>query len=181
MDNERYARLAGMMAEHDRGMPRRIQHFLKVHALARWIGTMEGLDGETMEILEAAALIHDIGIRNALEKYGSSAGPYQEAEGAAEAGDFLRKAGGFTGEQIERIVYLVGHHHTYTGVDGWDYRILLEADMLVNLYENGEKYAPVLAAEKDVFRTRAGREMLALMFGGQAGEKQKGEHGDAGE
>ncbi len=165
MDDRQYARLVTMMAEHDRGKPRRIQHFLKVHALARTIGIREGLDRETMYILETAALIHDIGIRAAEEKYGSTAGPYQEKEGALEAGPFLREAGGYTEEEISRLTYLVGRHHTYTGVDGMDLRILLEADMLVNLYENGAKYEAVLAAEGDLFETSAGKELLAQMYG----------------
>ncbi len=166
MDDRQYARLAGMMARHDRGMARRIQHFLKVHALSRIIGIREGLDEETMYILETAALIHDIGIRAAEEKYSSTAGPYQEREGAAEAGPFLAEAGGYTAEQIERIVYLVGHHHTYEGVDGMDRQILLEADMLVNLYENSAKYQAVLAAKKDFFKTEAGRELMEEMYEG---------------
>ena len=39
-------------------------------------------------------------------------------------------------EDIDRICYLVGHHHTYTNMDGMDYQILVEADFLVNLYED---------------------------------------------
>ena len=46
---------------------------------------------------------------------------------------------GFLEQQIKRISYLVGHHHTYTGIDGIDYQILVEADFLVNLYEDNCK------------------------------------------
>ncbi len=163
MEDAQYARLVSGMAAYDRGTPKRIQHFVKVHAFARTIGIREGLDAETMYILETAALIHDIGIRNALAKYGSSAGPNQEAEGALEAGPFLRGIGGYSEEEIARIVYLVGHHHTYTGIDGPDWRILVEADFLVNLYENNAKYGAILAAER-IFETAAGRELLEEMF-----------------
>lgn len=44
---------------------------------------------------------------------------------------------GFAENVIERVCYLIGHHHTYTGIDGRDYQILVEADFLVNLYEDG--------------------------------------------
>lgn len=33
--------------------------------------------------------------------------------------------------------YLVGHHHTYKDIDGLDYQILVEADFLVNYFEDG--------------------------------------------
>ena len=55
-------RLMAAMIRYDSGDAKRIQHFLKVHALARLIGTEEGLDSDEMVILETAALVHDIGI-----------------------------------------------------------------------------------------------------------------------
>ncbi|MBR3357942.1 MAG: HD domain-containing protein [Solobacterium sp.] len=164
MKDHQYTELVKAMTEWDKGSPKRIQHFLKVHAFAKTIGVQEGLDEETLYILETAALVHDIGIRPALEKYGSEAGPYQEAEGPAEAEKLLRRVGGYTEAQIERICRLVGHHHTYTGIDGMDYRILVEADFLVNLYESSVKYKGILAAEKNIFETETGRYFLHAMF-----------------
>ncbi len=153
------------MIAYDACCPKRIQHFLKVHAFARLIAETEGLDEETVFILEAAALVHDIGIRPALEKYDSSAGYLQEKEGPSEAKKLLEEAGGFSEEQIERIMYLVGHHHTYTGIDGLDYRILVEADFLVNLYESESRYRAILAAEDRVFETETGKWILHEQFG----------------
>jgi HD superfamily phosphodiesterase len=153
------------MIAYDAGCPKRIQHFLKVHSFARLIAETEGLDEETVFILEAAALVHDIGIRPALEKYDSSAGYLQEKEGPSEAKKLLEEAGGFSEEQIERIMYLVGHHHTYTGIDGLDYRILVEADFLVNLYESESRYRAILAAEDRVFETETGKWILHEQFG----------------
>ena len=92
MKDQQYTELVTAMTEWDKGSPKRIQHFLKVHAFAKTIGVREGLDEETLYILETAALVHDIGIRPALEKYGSEAGPYQEAEGPAEAEKLLRRS-----------------------------------------------------------------------------------------
>ena len=79
------------MMRFDAGDARRIQHFVKVHSFARQIGRREGLDARTLEILEVAALAHDIGIRVAEAKYGSCTGPQQETEGppaAAEASSY---------------------------------------------------------------------------------------------
>ena len=53
------------------GDPKRIQHFCKVHSYAKLIAEMEHVDADTLFILEAAALTHDIGIHLCEEKYGS--------------------------------------------------------------------------------------------------------------
>ena len=59
-----------------------------------------------------------------------------EKEGPAVARGMLMRLG-FAENVIERVCYLIGHHHTYTGIEGRDYQILVEADFLVNLYEDG--------------------------------------------
>ena len=64
------SQLLGAMISYYNGDPRRIQHFIKVHDLARTIGILEGLDSETLYILESAAAVHDIGIRMCELKYG---------------------------------------------------------------------------------------------------------------
>lgn len=56
------------------GDAKRIQHFVKVHAFAKLIGEMEHVEEETLRILEAAAYVHDIGIKVAESKYGSCNG-----------------------------------------------------------------------------------------------------------
>lgn len=167
MKDRQYAELVSRMTAYDRGSPKRIQHFLKVHAFSRTIGILEGLDEETLYILETAALVHDIGIRNSLEKYGNEAGPLQEKEGPPEAEKMLKEVGGYTDAQLERILYLIGHHHTYKDVQGIDYRILIEADFLVNLYESNVKYKAILAADQSIFQTVAGKKILHEMFSGE--------------
>ena len=73
--------LAAAAAHYDTGDPRRVQHFIKVYGYCRLLGLSEGLDTHTQNMLEAAALLHDIGIHEAERRHGSSAGPYQEQEG----------------------------------------------------------------------------------------------------
>ena len=65
---------------------------------------------------------------------------------------------------IDRVVYLVGHHHTYTDVDSADYRILLEADYLVNAEESG--YAPeaIRRVRETLFKTAAGTALLDSLY-----------------
>ena len=146
-----------------RGDPARIQHFVKVHSFAAYIGRQEGLSDALQAVLEAAALVHDIGIRPAEEKYGSCAGPLQEKEGPPLADKMLTEAG-YSREAIDRVCYLVSRPHTYTGVDGPDYRILLEADFLVNCFEDKMPREAAMAALRKVFRTETGKRMMKTMF-----------------
>lgn len=79
------------------------------------------------------------------------------------AGELLRRCG-YREELIERICYLVGHHHTYSNMDGLDYQILVEADFLVNLYEQKEDRQAILHAKENIFRTKSGTELLERLF-----------------
>lgn len=159
------ARLMDAMIAYDHGDVKRIQHFVKVHDFAAAIGRLEGLDEKTQFILESAAILHDIGIHISEQKYGSSNGKYQELEGPAEAEKLMREVGGYTENQMDRIKYLIGHHHTYHEIDGMDYQILIEADFLVNLYEDGESKETAEAVRSRIFRTKAGIRFLSQMFG----------------
>lgn len=151
------------MAEFYKGNPWRLQHFVKVHSFAKLIAEQEQLDEKLRYTLEAAALVHDIGIKPAEEKYGSSAGPLQEKEGPPVAEAMLKELG-FEQDVIERVSYLVGHHHTYTNIDGMDYQILVEADFLVNYYEDKMEKETIRKSIAKMFKTRTGTEIAETMF-----------------
>ena len=157
--------LALAMINYDNGDPKRIQHTKKVHAYASLIGVGEGLNEETQFILESAALVHDIGIRASEKKFGHQNGKLQEQEGPAVARELLMRLGGFTDQQIERICWLVGHHHTYHVCEDLDYQILIEADFLVNLYEDNESPNAIRAVGKNIFHTQSGTRMFETMYG----------------
>lgn len=151
------------MIHYYQGDPRRIQHFVKVHSFAKLIGQEEGLSDELQLILEATAFVHDIGIKAAEEKYGSCNGKLQEQEGSVLAKKMMEDLG-FQHAIIERVMYLVGHHHTYSNIDGIDYQILVEADFLVNLYEDGLDCKAVQVALEKIFKTKTGRRICQQMF-----------------
>lgn len=151
------------MIEYYSGDARRINHFLKVHSFAKLIGEMEGMPEGELQILEIAALVHDIGIKNSEERYGYNNGKTQEQEGPPEAEKLLR-ALKCDEALISRVSYLVGHHHTYTDIDGMDYQILVEADFIVNLYEDSAAEASVKAAYNKIFKTESGRKIFINIF-----------------
>ena len=162
--NRQHALLIDAMASYDRGSAGRIQHFVKVHDLAAVIGTLEGLDEQTQFILETAAIVHDIGCPLCREKYGNTNGKRQEEEGAPMAAAFLEDSG-MTAAQVERVSYLVGHHHTFAGIDGIDYQILIEADYIANATENGYSLNNVRNFAERMFKTAAGKRLLKSIFG----------------
>ncbi len=151
------------MTKYYAGDIKRINHFLKVYAYAKTIGEMEQLDEKTQEILEVTAVVHDIGIKVSEEKYGSSAGHYQQIEGPVVAKPMLYNLG-YDEAFIERVLYLIAHHHTYHDMDGLDYQILVEADFLVNLNEEEAQKATIENVLKNIFRTRSGIELLHHCF-----------------
>ncbi len=151
------------MTEYFSGDAKRIQHFIKVHSFAKLIGEAEAIDSDEQFVLEISTIVHDIGIKSAEEKYGSSDGKLQEKEGPAEAEKMLVNLG-FDNLQIDRVKYLVGHHHTYDNITGMDYQILVESDFLVNLYESGASIESIKSAYKNIFKTETGKKLCRLMF-----------------
>ncbi|MDD6275458.1 MAG: HD domain-containing protein [Clostridia bacterium] len=150
--------------EFNRGDSKRIQHFTKVYEYAHMIGKSEKLDSKTQKILDIAAILHDIGIRPCEQKYGKCDGKLQEKEGPAYAREILEKFDDVTDEEIDRVCFLIAHHHTYTDVDGLDYRILLEADFLVNAYEDNLSIESIYTFKNNVFRTETGSKLLDIMY-----------------
>ena len=140
-----------------------INHFLKVWAFARTIGEQEGLDEQTQRTLELAAVVHDIACPACREKYGNANGKYQELEGPAEAKKLLDGLE-WPADVTERVCYLVGHHHTYHDMDGMDYQILVEADFLVNLFEDKVSPDGCKNAYHKIFRTESGKRLYQTMY-----------------
>ena len=151
------------MLNFNSGEPELIQHFIKVHEFAKLIGNMENIPSDNMEILEVATIVHDIGIKVCMKKYGKCNGKLQEQEGPICAEKLLNRLE-FNKEVIERVGYLVAHHHTYSNINGIDYQILVEADFLVNLYENQSDKESIQNTYNKIFKTVSGRKLCSQMF-----------------
>ena len=141
-----------------------IDHLIRVWTYAKTIGELEGLDPETQFILEAAAITHDIACPLCREKYGNTGGRLQEKEGVPLTEEFL-SGSGMSEDEVERVKYLVGHHHTYKDIDEIDYQILVEADYIANATENGYDPKDVCLFMDRFFKTEAGRKLLKSIFG----------------
>jgi CRISPR/Cas system-associated endonuclease Cas3-HD len=120
---------------------RRIDHALKVLEAAEIIMNGEKVDAKVREVVTITALLHDVGIKAAEQKYNSSAGPYQEIEGPPVARKIMAQRGA-PQEIMERVAYIVGSHHTASKNDGLDFQIIWEADLMVNIEEDGLYKSP---------------------------------------
>ena len=141
-----------------------IDHLIRVWTYAKIIGELEGLDSDTQYILEVAAITHDIACPLCRKKYGNTNGKHQEEEGISLVADFLA-ATGMTQEQINRVQYLVGHHHTFTDISGLDYQILIEADYIANASENGFTLENLRNFMGKLMKTETGKRLLAAVMG----------------
>ena len=163
--DQKLAQLMAAVIKYDHGDVKRIQHLIKVHDLCLTIGLMENMPAEEPWTLEAAAMLPDIGIHAGDAKHGGKCtGKHQEEEGPAVAQEILDSVGGFSAQQAERIKYLIAHHHTYSDIQGLDYQILVEADFLVNLYEDGEPLSAVEKVQERIFKTASGLAVLKSMY-----------------
>ena len=136
---------------------KRINHALAVLNYARQIQTVEG--GNRL-IVEAAAILHDIGIHEAERKYSSSAGNYQEIEGPPIARKILSKSA-ISDTMIEHICKIIANHHSAKDIDTQEFRIIWDADWLVNIPEefaniDEDKLKHLITK---IFKTNTGRQI----------------------
>lgn len=111
---------------------KRINHAYRVLGHAEAILKTEAGD---KEVVEAAAVLHDIGIHAAEKIHGSAAGKYQEIEGPPIAENILRKIG-FPEHKLAEVLQIIAHHHRPGMINTVNFRIVYEADCLVNKEEN---------------------------------------------
>jgi len=141
---------------------RRINHALAVLNYAEKIQTAEG--GDSL-VVKASAVLHDIGIHEAERKYGSSAGKYQEIEGPPIARKIMSKYK-LDKATIEHICKIIANHHSAKDIDTTEFRIIWDADWLVNIPEE----FPEASQEKlrklidKIFKTNQGRQIAVELF-----------------
>lgn len=146
-------------------MPSEIDHAFQVLENAEIIMKGEGIKGREKYLISIIALIHDIGMINAMKKYGNTSGPYQEKEGPTAAKEIL-KGEELSEDEVERICYVIGHHHTINKVHGIDFQIQWEADMLEALkkIDYTEKTDTLKKVIEDNFKTKSGIELAKKLL-----------------
>jgi HD superfamily phosphohydrolase YqeK len=113
-------------------VPYGIDHTLKVMENARQIIRVEKTNWQSAVIVELAAVLHDIGAVEVQRKHGSMEGCFQEQEGPAIALEIMKKHD-YEQSIIDRVCFIIAHHHTLETIDGMDFQILWEADLIENM------------------------------------------------
>ena len=152
------------MSAYYAGQPHRINHFIKVYGFAKFIGEAEGIGADIQHIVELAALTHDIGIKPSEEKYGDCNGKHQELEGPPKAMALFNKVG-IDKKIAERVCFIIGKHHTYGENLGVDHQIIIEADFLVNAFEENMTCEQIANVKRTIFKTNTGKVLLKNLFG----------------
>lgn len=141
---------------------KRINHARRVLGYAEQVLEKENGD---REIVEAAAILHDIGIHAAERKHGSAAGKFQEIEGPPIAENILNKIA-FPGEKMREVLAIIAHHHTPGKIKTNNFKILYDADWLVNLadeHDVADKKRIERIIEK-VFLTASGKKLARRVY-----------------
>lgn len=141
---------------------RRIDHALRVTRFAEEI--LKSEKGARLVVI-AAALLHDIGIREAERKFGSSAGNLQEQEGPPVAREILTGLG-LAEAVIDEVCTIIASHHSPGEVDTDNFRVIWDADWLVNL---GDEYdltdsEKTLGIIDKIFLTVTGKDLAERIY-----------------
>ncbi len=121
--------LTRAMEVYFKGDAKRINH---AHRVAEYAEELLKPEGGDYLIVIGASVLHDIGIHQAHKKYGSTISKYQEEEGPPIARGILTKLG-VEQSQIEEICEIIAHHHSPGVITTKNFKILYDADWLVNL------------------------------------------------
>lgn len=131
-----------------------INHALRVAHYAEDILKIEG--GDPLVVL-ASAYLHNIGIKRAEQKYGDSFHEFHEREGAEIAREILMKLN-IQKAIIDEVCDIISHHHHPRQKETLNFRILYEADLIVNFeegaFKNKEVFNEIIDKE---FKTQTGK------------------------
>jgi HD superfamily phosphodiesterase len=111
---------------------RRIQHAVDVLHYAENI--MQKADEYDRDVVIAAALLHDVGIKPSETELGYNNGKTQEQYGPPVVRELLTRIG-FPPDKLQKVVDIVGNHHSPSRFDYSELAILKEADRIVNRQE----------------------------------------------
>jgi len=112
-------------------------------------------------IVIPAAILHDIGIKECERKYNSTNGQLQEKEGPPIARRIMERLG-IKEEIINEVCQIIACHHSPGELDTLNFKILYDADWLVNFREYPSKIDKKLIDK--VMLTAKGRELAYQLY-----------------
>ncbi|MBF0226079.1 MAG: HD domain-containing protein [Desulfobacterales bacterium] len=163
-DNLLKDRVALDMKKYFQSDFKRIGHASKVARYAEKIAQIEGGD---MAVIIIASYLHDIGIHEAERKYESTAPKYQEKEGPPIAKQILLNLSA-NQELIEEVCDIVGHHHHPRKEESINFKVVYDADRIVNIEDKQKEKALNINTIKKIieksFLTETGKKLAEDIF-----------------
>lgn len=143
---------------------KRIGHAARV---ARYVEQLVREEKANPAVALSAAYLHDIGVKEAEKKHQSTAPEYQEQEGPPVAREILLKLNAKE-ELIDEVCDIVGRHHHPRDEESVNYKVVYDADRIVNIEEEQKKTTVSRERlEKMIesdFLTQSGRELARMVL-----------------
>ena len=138
---------------------KRIAHAVRVARHAEHIGRSERAN---LAVALCAAYLHDVGLHEAEEKHGADAADHHEELGGPVAASIMQKLGAGADLAAE-VCDIVTHHHHPGEDEELNFRVVYDADRIVNLEER-QKKDPMPREEMEAelavgFLTEAGKKL----------------------
>jgi len=120
-------------------------------------------------VIMAAAYLHDIGIREAERKFNSSSARYQHSEGPPVAREIMTQLKAKP-ELIDEVCDIISHHHAPRDEETVNFKVLYDADLIVNKREQYQAQEASLTQEQldrllSLFLTASGAEQGLKVLG----------------
>jgi len=128
------AKIARLLIEYFENDNRRIEHAFAVLKESELLQA-KGDTAYDDEIVTAAALLHDIGIKISEEKFGYNNGKTQEEYGPPVAEELLKKID-FPPAKLAIVKDIISNHHSPSKFDYPELELLKQADRIVNRNDN---------------------------------------------
>jgi putative nucleotidyltransferase with HDIG domain len=143
---------------------KRINHAMMV---ARYAEKMLKEETVNPAVVLTAAYLHDIGIKEAGQKYPLDEARYHESEGTSVARQILTRLNARQ-ELIDEVCDIIERHHHPRPEETQSFKILYDADLIVNIEEN-QKDKPmerekIVSLIERAFLTDAGKRLATGTF-----------------
>ncbi|MFI3291928.1 MAG: HD domain-containing protein [Rikenellaceae bacterium] len=142
-----------------------ILHTQEVVCYTRLIAVGENIPTTEVDLLEAAAWMHDIGCPRSKEIYGNSLPENQQRVGKVVADELLADLEVLNKEEKQWIADVVASHHQFSKVEELGFAPLFEADLIVNILSG---YHPLNKAQhlyESMMRTQTGKRLFRTLIG----------------
>jgi hypothetical protein len=140
-------------------------HINHAYRVLHYAEEIFGIEKGNPDVVISSAILHDIGIPNCEKKYKSIEGQLQEIEGPPVAREILKSLG-IDEEITKEVCEIIGCHHSPGEIDTINFKIMWDADWLVNLpdvYDVKDR-VKLQVIISETFMTQAGAKIAKELY-----------------